>query len=55
MDRYVVMGNPVSHSLSPAIHAAFARATGEALEYDRLLIPPGKFREHASRFFGEGG
>ena len=55
MDRYVVMGNPVSHSLSPAIHAAFARATGEALEYDRLLVPPGNFREHASRFFGEGG
>ena len=55
MDRYVVMGNPVSHSLSPAIHAAFARATGEALEYDRLLIPSGNFREHASRFFSEGG
>ena len=55
MDRYVVMGNPVSHSLSPAIHAAFARATGEEVEYDRLLIPPAGFREHASRFFDEGG
>jgi shikimate dehydrogenase len=55
MDRYVVMGNPVSHSLSPAIHAAFARATGEAVAYDRLLIPPESFREHAARFFDEGG
>ena len=55
MDRYVVMGNPVSHSLSPAIHAAFARATGEAIEYDRLLIPAASFRDHAKRFFDEGG
>src|SRR5689334_12678198 len=36
MDRYVVIGNPVSHSLSPAIHAMFARATGEAIEYATL-------------------
>ena len=55
MDRYVVMGNPVSHSLSPAIHAAFARATGEGLEYERLQIPEGKFMLFAQRFFDEGG
>ena len=55
MDRYVVMGNPVAHSLSPAIHAAFARATGEQLEYDRLLIPEGEFMTFAQRFFDEGG
>ena len=55
MDRYVVMGNPVAHSLSPAIHAAFARATGESLEYDRLLIPEGGFMLFAQTFFDEGG
>ena len=55
MDRYVVMGNPIAHSLSPQIHAAFARATGEALEYDRLLIPEGNFTLYAQRFFDEGG
>jgi shikimate dehydrogenase len=55
MDRYVVMGNPVAHSLSPAIHAAFARATGEALEYERLLIPAGEFAPHAREFFDAGG
>lgn len=55
MDRYVVIGNPVSHSLSPHIHAAFARATHQSIEYDRMLVPPGGFAEHARRFFGEGG
>ena len=55
MDRYVVMGNPVSHSLSPAIHAAFARATGESLSYERLLIPADAFHAHARRFFDAGG
>jgi shikimate dehydrogenase len=55
MDRYVVIGNPVSHSLSPAIQSAFARATGETLEYTTLLVPPGKFMLYAQRFFDEGG
>jgi len=38
-DLYVVAGNPVAHSRSPAIHAAFAAQTGQHLVYDRLLCP----------------
>jgi shikimate dehydrogenase len=54
MDRYVVIGNPVAHSLSPAIHARFARETGEAIAYDRLLADRDGF-DRAARAFFEGG
>jgi len=55
MDRYVVIGNPVAHSLSPAIHARFAEQAGEALAYERMLVPEGAFAEHARAFFAGGG
>ena len=55
MDRYVVIGNPVSHSLSPAIQNRFAEETGETLEYATLLAPLEDFAGAAARFFAEGG
>jgi shikimate dehydrogenase len=50
MDRYVVTGNPVEHSQSPFIHAAFAQQTGQALDYGRLLIPLDDFAGTVRRF-----
>ena len=55
MDRYVVIGNPVSHSLSPAIHAHFAAQRGEAMEFATLLVPLDRFEVDVKRFFDTGG
>ena len=54
-DKYAVIGNPVAHSLSPAIHAEFARATGQDISYDRLLAPLDGFKAAALGFRDEGG
>ncbi|MDN5939215.1 MAG: shikimate dehydrogenase, partial [Salinisphaera sp.] len=43
------------HSRSPAIHAAFARQTGEDIAYERLGAEIGRFAETAERFFAQGG
>jgi shikimate dehydrogenase len=54
-DRYAVIGNPVAHSKSPWIHAEFARATGEDIEYGRIEAPLGGFVEAVERWRSEGG
>jgi shikimate dehydrogenase len=53
-DRYAVAGNPVEHSQSPFIHSAFARQTGQALVYDRLLCPLDAFAPTIRRFAADG-
>lgn len=54
-DRYAVIGNPVSHSKSPLIHAAFARATGEDIAYERILAPLDGFAAAVADFAAAGG
>jgi len=39
MKRYAVIGHPVAHSLSPRIHAAFARQTEVVMEYVAIDAP----------------
>lgn len=55
MDRYCVFGNPVAHSKSPRIHAAFARLSGQQLAYDAMLAPKDGFAEAVRQFFATGG
>lgn len=54
-DRYAVIGNPVAHSRSPAIHAEFARATGQDIDYARLEAPLDGFAAALERFRLSGG
>ena len=54
-DRYAVIGNPVEHSKSPLIHAAFASQTGQQLRYDRILAPIDGVRAAVNTFYKGGG
>ena len=53
--RYAVIGNPIAHSKSPQIHALFARSTGQAMSYERLLAPLDGFTQTLQRFAREAG
>jgi len=54
-DRYVVIGHPIAHSKSPAIHQAFAAQTGQDLRYDTLLSPLDDFAGTWQAFRAAGG
>ena len=54
-DLYCVLGNPVAHSRSPAIHARFAELTGQHLAYERRLAPLDAFEATVLAFRAEGG
>jgi len=50
-----VIGNPVSHSRSPAIHQQFALQTKLPVQYNRLPAELDQFVPTVTRFFAEGG
>jgi shikimate dehydrogenase len=54
-DRYAVLGNPVAHSRSPFIHTAFARQTGQHIEYGRVLCALDGFETAVREFAAAGG
>lgn len=53
-DRYALIGNPVAHSKSPWIHAEFARACGQHIEYGRIEAPLDGFAGTLERFRASG-
>jgi shikimate dehydrogenase len=54
-ERYAVIGHPVAHSRSPWIHAEFARACRQDLEYGLIEAAPGAFVAAVDRFRASGG
>jgi shikimate dehydrogenase len=54
-ERYALIGHPVAHSKSPWIHARFAEATGQDLEYGRIEAPLDGFERAVEAFRAAGG
>jgi len=54
-DQYAVIGNPIAHSKSPRIHAAFASQTDQNIQYDKLLVEKGQLEHAIDDFRQQGG
>ena len=54
-DLYAVFGNPIGHSRSPAIHAAFAAASKQDLVYEARWAAVDGFKQAISDFVAAGG
>jgi len=53
-DKYCVIGNPIAHSKSPDIHAAFAAETGQDISYERCLAPLDGFADTVRDLVAQG-
>ena len=53
--RYAVFGQPIAHSQSPRIHAAFGKAQGIAVDYRAIEVPPQDFAAALAAFAADGG
>src|SRR5690349_14189064 len=54
-DLYAVIGNPVGHSKSPLIHLAFAKQTGQDIDYVPLEAPVDGFNAKVDELRQRGG
>jgi shikimate dehydrogenase len=54
MDRYAVIGHPITHSLSPKIHTMFAELTGQAMQYEGIELPVTSFETRVWQLFKDG-
>ena len=54
-DQYAVIGNPIGHTKSPAIHSTFAGQTAQDIDYRAIEAPLDGFRQAADAFRAAGG
>lgn len=55
MMRYAVLGNPINHSLSPRIHAQFAKQTRQEMIYEAIQVFEGDFPFILKNFLQQAG
>jgi len=55
VDNYAVVGNPISHSKSPLIHALFAEQTGQSIYYQAIEVATDCFQQTLEQFQQAGG
>lgn len=53
--RYGVVGNPISHSMSPQLHQQFANQTGLSIAYHKYCPSKLGFKRVLNDFFQSGG
>lgn len=54
MRKFLVLGHPIAHSLSPEIHAEFGRICGLDIQYTKMDVHPGTFGETVDELRREG-
>jgi len=54
VDKYAVIGNPIDHSKSPTIHAAFAKQTNQNISYEAIHAPLNGFEAKVRELIAHG-
>lgn len=55
MQQYALFGNPISHSVSPQLHAEFALQCNIKINYQKMLVPLDQFKNVVDHFRATGG
>lgn len=55
VNKYAVIGNPITHSKSPQIHSAFAQQENVQIDYQRILADEANFIASVDSFIQAGG